>query len=153
MGNTADLFLRATGHTQLSNDIQEAELLTREIAEMELELARLRTTVPVNEASYTFSSLPSEAMLTRFLTSIQRLTTDEANDLLDAQIVEIQTLSDEVQAQSTRVDETKRELAKLAKEVRNLSSSQQRASISFTHALDLSRWTDWVRRESKRSSG
>ena len=46
------------------------------------------------------------------------MTIAEANDLLDEQIVEIQTLADEVESKGTQVDETKRELARLVKVVR-----------------------------------
>lgn len=37
------------GHAQLSNEVAETEQLSKEIREMELELARLRTTVPISE--------------------------------------------------------------------------------------------------------
>lgn len=53
----------------------------------------------------------------------QRMTIAEANDLLDEQIVEIQTLADEVDTKGAMVDETKRELGKLVKIVRDRPSA------------------------------
>lgn len=43
------------------------------------------------------------------------MTIAEANDLLDEQIVEIQTLADEVESKGALVDETKRDLGRLVK--------------------------------------
>ena len=48
------------------------------------------------------------------------MTIAEANDLLDEQIVEIQTLADEVESRAVLVDETKRDLGRLVKIVRQV---------------------------------
>ncbi|KAL7416379.1 hypothetical protein BDY24DRAFT_379560 [Mrakia frigida] len=103
----------ATGHAQLTNEVQETDQLSKEIREMELELARLRTTVPVSE----------------------RMTITEANELLDNQIMEIQTLADEVESKSAKVDETKRELGRLVKVVDRLGPERAKEELRVKNAL------------------
>lgn len=61
----------------------------------------------------------------------QRMTTAEANELLVDQIAEIQSLTDELDANNVKVDETKKELGRLVKVVR-LSSS---ASLCASEAI------------------
>lgn len=46
------------------------------------------------------------------------MTIDEANQILDDQIMEIQTIADEGDAQAKKVEEAKREVAGLMKDVR-----------------------------------
>jgi len=63
------------------------------------------------------------------------MTITEANELLDNQIMEIQTLADEVESKSTKVDETKRELGRLVKVVsRSSPSSSFFSPLSLPHS-------------------
>ncbi|CDZ97854.1 hypothetical protein [Phaffia rhodozyma] len=94
----------SSDHDQLTQDIQQAEHFSKEIREIELELSRLRQSVPL----------------------VDRMTIDEANEILDNQIIAMQMIADDGDAQVRNVEEAKREVANLMKEVDRLEPERKK---------------------------
>ncbi|WWC69508.1 uncharacterized protein I206_103450 [Kwoniella pini CBS 10737] len=94
----------AKKHTEMSQGLAEAQALQKQIRDMELELARIKATHPPEN----------------------RMTTAQANDTLDAQIVEMERVTDALSSTQTQIDSTREEVAKVAKEVQRLSRERER---------------------------
>ncbi|KAE8538047.1 hypothetical protein D1P53_006114 [Cryptococcus gattii VGV] len=92
----------AKKHGEMSQQLVEAQTLQKQIRDMELELARIKATHPPEN----------------------RMTVNQANDTLDAQIVEIQQLTDEREATQAQIDQTSETVARIAKE--RLSRDRER---------------------------
>ncbi|WVQ78048.1 hypothetical protein IAT38_000129 [Cryptococcus sp. DSM 104549] len=91
-------------HKEMSHHLAEAQALQKQIRDMELELARIKATHPPEN----------------------RMTIKQANETLDAQIDEIQELTDALGSTQTETDQTREEVAGLAKEVQRLSRDRER---------------------------
>ncbi|KIR58679.1 hypothetical protein I314_05518 [Cryptococcus bacillisporus CA1873] len=94
----------AKKHDEMSQQLVEAQTLQKQIRDMELELARIKATHPPEN----------------------RMTVNQANDTLDAQIVEIQQLTDEREATQAQIDQTSEIVARIAKELQRLSRDRER---------------------------
>ncbi|KGB74278.1 hypothetical protein I307_05009 [Cryptococcus deuterogattii 99/473] len=94
----------AKKHEEMSQQLVEAQTLQKQIRDMELELARIKATHPPEN----------------------RMTVNQANDTLDAQIVEIQQLTDEREATQAQIDQTSETVARIAKELQRLSRDRER---------------------------
>lgn len=94
----------AKKHDEMSQQLVEAQTLQKQIRDMELELARIKATHPPEN----------------------RMTVNQANDTLDAQIVEIQQLTDEREATQAQIDQTGETVARIAKELQRLSRDRER---------------------------
>ncbi|KJE02173.1 hypothetical protein I311_04229 [Cryptococcus gattii NT-10] len=94
----------ARKHEEMSQQLVEAQTLQKQIRDMELELARIKATHPPEN----------------------RMTVNQANDTLDAQIVEIQQLTDEREATQAQIDQTSETVARIAKELQRLSRDRER---------------------------
>ncbi|WWC90102.1 uncharacterized protein L201_005035 [Kwoniella dendrophila CBS 6074] len=94
----------AKKHTEMSQRLLEAQALQKQIRDMELELARIKATHPLEN----------------------RMTTSQANDTLDAQIVEMERLTDALSSTQSQTDTTREEVTKVAKEVQRLSRERER---------------------------
>lgn len=102
-----------SGSVRINEEVSEALALQREIRDMELELARIKATHPpdnVSSARYFLNMCDiSDAS--------QRLTINQASELLDEQIAEIQRLTDTLDTTSSKVDKAREEVAAITKEV------------------------------------
>ncbi|KAK6902882.1 hypothetical protein L486_08378 [Kwoniella mangroviensis CBS 10435] len=94
----------AQKHKQVSTKLSEAQVLQKQIRDMELELARIKATHPPEN----------------------RMTTTQANETLDAQIVEMERLTDAISSTQSQTDIVREEIAKVAKEVQRLSRDKER---------------------------
>ncbi|WVQ70141.1 uncharacterized protein L199_008366 [Kwoniella botswanensis] len=94
----------AQKHKQVSTTLSEAQVLQKQIRDMELELARIKATHPPEN----------------------RMTTTQANETLDAQIVEMERLTDAISSTQSQTDIAREEVAKVAKEVQRLSRDRER---------------------------
>ncbi|WWC61172.1 uncharacterized protein I303_103752 [Kwoniella dejecticola CBS 10117] len=94
----------AKKHVVMSERLSEAQVLQKQIRDMELELARIKATHPPEN----------------------RMTTTQANDTLDAQIVEMERLTDAISSAQVQTDSTREELARVAKEVQRLGRERER---------------------------
>ncbi|WVW83168.1 hypothetical protein I302_105186 [Kwoniella bestiolae CBS 10118] len=94
----------AQKHIAMSEKLAEAQALQKQIRDMELELARIKATHPPEN----------------------RMTTAQANDTLDAQIVEMERLTDAISSTQSQTDTAREEVARVAKEVQRLSRDRER---------------------------
>ncbi|WVO12826.1 hypothetical protein L204_100434 [Cryptococcus depauperatus] len=91
-------------YTKMTSQLSEAQALQKQIRDMELELARIKATYPPDN----------------------RMTANQANEILDAQIDEIQRLTDEREVTQAEADRTREDVARVAQEVQRLSRDRER---------------------------
>ncbi|KAK4684696.1 hypothetical protein P7C73_g5473, partial [Tremellales sp. Uapishka_1] len=91
-------------HAEVATRNAEAASLYKEIRDMELELARIKATHPPET----------------------RLTFDQANEVLEQQVNEIQTLCDAIDSQGERVKAVEYHLTRTVKEVHSLGKERER---------------------------
>ncbi|KAK8870084.1 hypothetical protein IAR55_000654 [Kwoniella newhampshirensis] len=94
----------AKKHVEMSQQLSEAQALQKHIRDMELELARIKATHPPEN----------------------RMTIAQANETLDAQILEMERLTDAIASTQSQADSTRDEVAKVAKELQRLSRDRER---------------------------
>ncbi|RXK36705.1 hypothetical protein M231_06012 [Tremella mesenterica] len=96
--------MNAQRQLNLSNTMTEVQKEQKQIKEMELELQRIRTTYPPDH----------------------RLTSSQAEKVLDEQVVEIQRLTEEISTTVVETDKAREEVTRLAKEVQRLGPQRDR---------------------------
>ncbi|WVQ71594.1 hypothetical protein IAR50_001134 [Cryptococcus sp. DSM 104548] len=94
----------AKQHSEMTSQLSEAQALQKEIRGMELELARIKATYPPEN----------------------RMTISQATDMLDAQTVELGQLMDDKEAVQVETDQTRSEVARIAKDVQRLGRDRER---------------------------
>ncbi|WRT67088.1 uncharacterized protein IL334_004054 [Kwoniella shivajii] len=94
----------AKKHVEMSQRLSEAQALQKQIRDMELELARIKATHPPEN----------------------RMTTAQANDTLEAQIGEMERLTDAISSTQSETDTTREEVSRVAKEVQRLGRDRER---------------------------
>lgn len=77
----------------------------------------------------------NDTISNQFLNS-QRITTDQAEQILDAQIFEMQTLEEEKKAASAEVDVVREELTRTAKEVQRMGRERDREEARAKEARE-----------------
>ncbi|WVR05241.1 hypothetical protein IAU60_002253 [Kwoniella sp. DSM 27419] len=94
----------AAKHAKTSKQLAEAQVLQKQIRDMELELARIKATNPPEN----------------------RMTLTQATETYDAQVAQIQQLNDQMAATQSEQESASIELAKVAKEVQRLGRERER---------------------------
>ena len=152
-GKRTGLIVRSScsAYAEMVKETKEVADLDKDIRELELELARLRSKYPLEDVSdprfpTSWSRLgyyhSPQFVLTHLGSSItfsvhpQRITTEQAETILDNQIVEMQNLEEEKKAVSAQVDEVREELARTAKEVQRMGRERDREEARAKEARE-----------------
>lgn len=142
LGDRADLAsLRVlVAYAEMVKETKEVADLDKDIRELELELARLRSKYPLEDVSppppliCTLMPRAHPALITAPVS--QRITTEQAEEVLDNQIVDMQNLEEEKKAVSSQVDEVREELARTAKEVQRMGRERDREEARAKEARE-----------------